>query len=252
MTEGDPFLFVSYAHQDRELCRRLVVLLRLALRSRGYDVWWDQAMLAGPWRDQIDDALRRAIAGVVLISEHALASPYVMEQELPVLLQRGPVAPIYGGPCSWRNVQTLAALQFLGSSERALVELDEATGELTAALSALARRAPQFLRLYTDADGELWDADPDVLPESGASLDTRGTPGALHEVPELPAGYFERTADLDQLRTRLLAAATRTVGVVGRGAFGMHGRAGSARQCSRRRWPATRWCVARSPRVCTG
>jgi WD40 repeat protein len=226
MTEGDPFLFVSYAHQDRELCRRLVVLLRLALRSRGYDVWWDQAMLAGPWRDQIDDALRRAVAGVVLISEHALASLYVMEQELPVLLQRGPVAPIYGGPCSWRDVEVLAALQFLGSSERALVELDEATGELTAALSALARRTPLFLRLFPAADAEHWDTDPDDLAEGGASLDTRGTPGALHEVPELPGGYFERTADLDQLRSRLLAAETRTVGVVGRGAFGMHGAGG--------------------------
>src|SRR5215207_9954822 len=86
-----PLLFVSYAHEDKELCRRLVAMLGLALKARGYDVWWDQAMVAGRWTDQIEDSLQRAAAGLLLVSEYSLTSRFVMEEELPRLLARGAV-----------------------------------------------------------------------------------------------------------------------------------------------------------------
>ena len=48
MAAVGPLIFVSYAREDKELCRRLVLMLGLVLKARGYDVWWDQAMAAGP------------------------------------------------------------------------------------------------------------------------------------------------------------------------------------------------------------
>ncbi len=146
-TAGGPLLFVSYAHEDKELCRRLVLMLGLVLKARGYDVWWDQAMVAGTWSDQIERSLQRAVAGLLLVSEHSLTSRFVMEEELPRLLARGVVAPVYGRPCPWESVPAVAALQFLGSTEKALAEMDESRGELAAALSALAKQAPDFLGL---------------------------------------------------------------------------------------------------------
>ena len=147
MPPESPLLFVSYAHEDRELCRRLVVMLGLVLRSRGYDVWWDETIMAGPWREQIERPLARAAAGILLVSEYSLGSDFVMQEEFPRMLARGPVAPVYCRPSPWRTVPAIAELQFLGSTQKALVELDEIHGELAAALTALAEQAPEFLGL---------------------------------------------------------------------------------------------------------
>src|SRR3954453_14027897 len=120
-------VFVSYAREDREVCRRLALMLGLVLGGRGYGVWWDDTMVAGVWRDQIDRSLDRAVASVFLVSEHSLTSEFIMNEELPRLLARGRVAPIYVRPCPWRSVAAIAELQFLGSTEQALTEQ---TGDL--------------------------------------------------------------------------------------------------------------------------
>src|SRR5712664_2687816 len=141
-----PLVFVSYAHEDKELCRRLVLMLGLVLGERGYGVWWDQTMVAGAWRDQIDGSLDRAVASLLLVSEYSLTSEFILDEELPRLLARGKVAPVYVRPCPWRSVPVIAGLQFLGSTEQALTER---VGDLAAALTDLAQRAPDFLGLPT-------------------------------------------------------------------------------------------------------
>jgi WD40 repeat protein len=227
-TAGDPLLFVSYAHEDRELCRRLVLMLGLVLKARGYDVWWDQAMVGGTWSDQIEASLRRAVAGLLLVSEHSLSSRFVMEEELPKLLARCVVAPVYCRPCPWEAVPSVAALQFLGPTDKALAELDEGHGELAAVLSAIAKQAPEFFGLRPAAA----EPAPSPVPEAtgGAEQSTAAVVSArlgdLHGVPDLPGGYFERTAELDRLRAQLLAAGGGTIGLAGRGMFGLHGPGG--------------------------
>ncbi|HEX9316597.1 MAG TPA: toll/interleukin-1 receptor domain-containing protein, partial [Actinomycetota bacterium] len=124
LTAVGPLIFVSYAREDKELCRRLVLMLGLVLKARGYEVWWDQAMAAGAWRDQLEGTLQQAVAGVLLVSEYSLTSQFVLEEELPELQARGPVAPVYGRPCPWESVPAIARLQFLGSTEKALAEMD--------------------------------------------------------------------------------------------------------------------------------
>jgi WD40 repeat protein len=228
-TADGPLLFVSYAHEDKELCRRLVLMLGLVLKARGYDVWWDQAMVAGTWSDQIERSLQRAVAGLLLVSEHSLTSRFVMEEELPKLLARGVVAPVYGRPCPWESVPAVAALQFLGSTEKALAEMDESRGELAAALSALAKQAPDFLGLRPVADEPVPSAGAEAAGRAQHRSDAAVVSehlGALYGVPELPSGYFERTAQLDRLRSRLLAAGSGAVGLAGRGMLGLHGAGG--------------------------
>jgi WD40 repeat protein len=220
---GSPLLFVSYAREDKELCRRLVLMLGLVLKGRGYEVWWDQVMVAGPWRDQIDGPLQRAAAGLVLVSEHSLTSPFIMEEELPRLLDRVVVAPVYGRPCPWEAVPAIARLQFLGSTERALAELDEERGELAAALSAIAKHAPDFLGLDPVVAG--WPLAPAAAAapapdERAAAPVVTAEPGALHGVPDLPDGYFERTVELDQLRSQLLSGERSPFGLCGAGGMG--------------------------------
>jgi WD40 repeat protein len=221
---GGPLVFVSYAREDRELCRRLVLMLGLVLKPRGYGVWWDQVMVAGAWRNQLDEHLERAAAGVLLVSEHALASHFIQKEELPKLLANGPVAPVYGSPCPWQSDAVIAALQFLGSTDKALAELDESRGELAAALNVLAREAPDFLQLppilaKAEEAGTARDEDGAPPFDPADVIGRSEQPGMLHGVPELPDGYFERATDIEELRAHLLAGAGSTV-------YGVHGGGG--------------------------
>jgi TIR domain len=174
-----PLVFVSYAREDRELCRRLALMLGLVLGERGYRVWWDQAMVAGDWRDQVDGSLDSAVAGLLLVSEYSLTSEFIMDEELPRLLARGRVAPVYARPCPWSSVPVIAGLQFLGSTERALTERGR---DLAAALTDLAQRAPDFLGLPTLAPRSSAGAAVAVsMPRAGAAVPS-DRPGLLNGV----------------------------------------------------------------------
>jgi len=198
-------IFVSYAREDKEVCRRLVLMLGLVLGERGYDVWWDQTMVAGAWRDQIDAALDVAVAGLLLVSEYSLTSEFIMREELPRLLARGPVAPVYARPCPWRAVRAVADLQFLGPTDQALTEYP---GDLAALLTDIAQQAPDMLRLPRRESPVLAPAPAPAAPARLPSATPPGTAdrlGALHNVPELPANHFARPGELDLLRGLVLA-----------------------------------------------
>ena len=105
MAADRPLIFLSYAHEDRELCRLVSLMLGIVLKARGDDLWWDQALTSGEWNPQIEAALERAVGGLILVSPASLTSEFIMERELPALLRRGRVAPVYardpvpGGAC---------------------------------------------------------------------------------------------------------------------------------------------------------
>ena len=70
-------VFLSYAHEDREIARRLVALLE----ERGYSVWWDPDLV--PSRNylrEIDGVLRDAKCVVVLWTRASVASDFVLEE----------------------------------------------------------------------------------------------------------------------------------------------------------------------------
>ncbi|WP_170990865.1 NB-ARC domain-containing protein [Herbidospora galbida] len=219
-----PHVFVSYAREDRELCRRLVLMLGLVLGERGYRVWWDQTMVAGQWSDELDAALDNAVASLLLVSEHSLTSEFIMERELPRLLARGRlVAPVYVSPCPWGSVPVIAGLQFLGSAEQALTER---TGDLAAVLTDLAQQAPRFLCLPTLAPGSSDGAAVAAgTPRAEAALPP-DLPGPLHGVPELPINHFVRPAELDTLRSLVLGAGRADAGGGALGVVGVQGAGG--------------------------
>jgi TIR domain len=82
-----PKVFVSYSHRDGKdgVMTSLRPLEKLGLIS----LWADDRILPGDdWLKEIDSALAEATAAVLLISPHFLASDFIMERELPVLLAR--------------------------------------------------------------------------------------------------------------------------------------------------------------------
>ena len=69
-------VFLSYASEDRELAHTLAD----DLRQLGHDVY-----PAAPWPSDVEAALRRADAFVVLLSPASVASPFV-NQEIKIAL----------------------------------------------------------------------------------------------------------------------------------------------------------------------
>jgi hypothetical protein len=83
-------IFVSYSHKDTAWLERLQVMVQPYLHTAEteLDFWDDTRLEAGQqWDVEIHEALNRAGVAVVLVSARFLASPYIMNKELPVLLK---------------------------------------------------------------------------------------------------------------------------------------------------------------------
>jgi TIR domain len=83
-----PRIFVSYAHSDQEIFRRIRVHLDgLVVSENELEIWSDDRIEAGEdWRNEIEAALDAANIGLLLLSADFLASKFIKTSELPVLL----------------------------------------------------------------------------------------------------------------------------------------------------------------------
>ncbi len=81
-------VFMSYSHRETEWMKRLMTSLKPRMRFGGISVWNDEHIKVGAqWRKEIDNALAAARVAVMLVSSDFLASSFIMEQEVPVILQ---------------------------------------------------------------------------------------------------------------------------------------------------------------------
>jgi TIR domain len=92
-----PTVFVSYSHQDEARKDRLVKQLRVLELEGDLEVWDDRRIKAGDnWRPEIEQAMARARAAVLLISADFLTSGFIRGTEVPEILRRrereGPLA----------------------------------------------------------------------------------------------------------------------------------------------------------------
>jgi hypothetical protein len=94
--DSDGFtVFVSYAHEDNESpdegkrwLNRLLQHLQPLVFQRQVRAWSDTAIKAGErWQESINQQLRNAKVAVLLVSPAFLASEYIRNSELPVLLK---------------------------------------------------------------------------------------------------------------------------------------------------------------------
>ncbi len=76
-------VFVSYSRKDAKRRDKFFVMLAPDVRERRVDVWCDQREVVGEkWRPQLDQAMRRSQAALLLVSPDFLASDFIMGQEL--------------------------------------------------------------------------------------------------------------------------------------------------------------------------
>lgn len=70
-------VFISYSPRDHAIAEKL----RELLENEGWDVWWDQDLYAGAtWEEMLLDELSRCKAVVVLWSQHAVKSGWVLQE----------------------------------------------------------------------------------------------------------------------------------------------------------------------------
>jgi hypothetical protein len=81
-------VFISYSHQDKTWLGELMRYMAPLRRSHTLKVWSDRDIPPGAnWLPEIETALVRAKVAVLLASPAFLSSSFIMERELPIILE---------------------------------------------------------------------------------------------------------------------------------------------------------------------
>ncbi len=103
--------------------------LQPLVRSQQLDVWSDDRIKAGAdWKHEIESALQRAHVAVLLISPDFLASDFIVDNELPVLLGKAnaqgvAILPLILRPCRFTRDRQLKVFQAVNPPEIPLASL---------------------------------------------------------------------------------------------------------------------------------
>lgn len=111
-----PLVFVSYSHKDEEEKDRLLTHLGV-LRSSLIEIWSDDQLVAGDeWGVELSRVIESAQVAILLVTANFLTSKFILQEEVPRLLQRRKkegliVFPVIAKPCPWEVIDWLTRMQ---------------------------------------------------------------------------------------------------------------------------------------------
>ena len=149
-------VFVSYAHKDRKWAEELLTFLAPWIRDKRVDLWDDSRIQAGDnWKAEIQQAIQVASVAVLLVTKDFLASDFIAEQELPMLLDRATqkeirIAWIAVGYSSFEQTP-LAQFQAVNDPQHPLTTL--ARPERDKAMVDIAKKIADTVTIRTLAGG---------------------------------------------------------------------------------------------------
>jgi hypothetical protein len=111
-------IFISYSHRDGEWLSELLRHLAVLQAEGLVDAWSDENLRPGDdWPQEIRSALDRAHIAILLVSTNFLTSRFIMEKELPALLEREEagklkkILPLVVTPCAWQLNRYLKGIE---------------------------------------------------------------------------------------------------------------------------------------------
>ncbi len=120
-------VFLSYSHDDHEICRAVERHLTLLKRRGVISAWSDRQLLPGDeWKGQIDSHLNKARIILLLVSSHFIASDYCYDIEMRRALERyeageACVIPVILSPVDWHTAP-FGKLQALPAGGKPITE----------------------------------------------------------------------------------------------------------------------------------
>ncbi len=113
---AQPTVFISYSHKDEIEKDALLSHLGVLQHAGMIDVWSDDRIGAGSdWQADISQWMVKAKVAILLISANFLTSDFILNEEVPKLLNRREqegltVYPIIAKHCAWTKVKWLAKM----------------------------------------------------------------------------------------------------------------------------------------------
>jgi hypothetical protein len=128
-------VFISYSHKDEIYMNRVCVHLKPLEKMGLLDVWSDKKIKSGDrWRDEIENALKKANVAILLVSADYLASDFIVNNELPPLLKNAEdkgtrIIPVILKPCRFTRDKSLSIFHSINDPKDALIALTEGKQE---------------------------------------------------------------------------------------------------------------------------
>lgn len=111
-----PLVFISYSPEDEALKDQLLSHLDVLGRAGLVEVWSAAEIGAGAeWQAEIDSTIDQAKVALLLVTANFLNSDFILDEEVPALLQRHEeaglvIVPVIAKACAWQRVDWLARL----------------------------------------------------------------------------------------------------------------------------------------------
>ena len=80
-------IFVSYSHADEKWRKEFEIISKPLSRLERIKFRSDRNLKAGEWEPQLESAMKEAVAALLLVSPNFLASDFIVEKELPYLME---------------------------------------------------------------------------------------------------------------------------------------------------------------------
>ena len=148
---SSPEMFVSYAHEDKDILENLEPHLALLVRQEKIRLWHDGEILAGAdWEHEITQRLESADIILLLVSANFIASEYCWGVEMRRAIERhglgeARVIPLIVRPCLWESAP-FAGLQSLPRGAKAVTLWDDRDEALRDVASGIAQVAETMAR----------------------------------------------------------------------------------------------------------
>lgn len=129
-------VFISYSHKDSAHLERLRVHLKPLEKLGVVDVWDDTKIKVGNhWQKEIDTALHQAAIAVLIISADFLASDFIIDNELPPILEKAQldgtkIVPVILKPCRFSRDANLSRFQALNPPDKPVHGMNESEQEV--------------------------------------------------------------------------------------------------------------------------